>query len=158
MSQPYVGEIRLGGWNFAPNGWSFCDGSTIAISQFETLFNLIGTTYGGNGQSTFQLPDLRGRVVIHQGSGYVIGEQSGSETVTITTNQLPAHTHPVQVGTTVGTTNDPSGHFITTAPLALGNTYVPATSETAMATAIPASGGSGQPHDNIQPYQAINYV
>src|SRR5277367_1479869 len=129
MSQPYVGECRMGGWNFAPAGWAFCQGQLLPISENETLFNLIGTTYGGNGQSTFQLPDLRGRVVVHQGSGYVMSQLSGVEAVTLTTNQLPAHTHPVQVGTTVGTSNNPSGHFITTAPLALGNTYVPPTAE-----------------------------
>src|SRR5438552_9926027 len=98
MSQPYVGEIRMFGGNFAPAGWAFCQGQIIPISQNDTLFNLIGTTYGGDGQETFGLPDLQGRVPVHNGTGpglstYVIGEKSGVESVTLTTNQIPIHSH-----------------------------------------------------------------
>src|SRR5580700_840535 len=97
MAQPYVGEIRMFGGNFAPAGWMFCEGQLLAISQNETLFNLIGTTYGGDGQSTFALPDLRGRLPLHQGQGsfsfYAFGEKSGTEKVTLTTSQMPAHVH-----------------------------------------------------------------
>src|SRR5271169_1149679 len=95
MSQPYVGEIRMFASNFAPAGWMLCQGQLLPISEFETLFNLIGTTYGGDGQSTFALPDLRGRLPIHQGSGFVLAASGGAETVTLTTNQIPAHSHTV---------------------------------------------------------------
>src|SRR6266480_871565 len=95
MSQPYVGEIRMFGGNFAPAGWAFCDGQLIPIAENDTLFNLIGTTYGGDGQSTFALPDLRSRVPIHFGSGFTLAQNGGSEQVTLTTPQIPAHAHPM---------------------------------------------------------------
>jgi len=153
----------MGGWNFAPLDWASCDGALLAISQNSTLFELIGTTYGGNGQSTFGLPNLLGRVPIHQGADglgneYVIGQFGGVETVTVNINQLPNHNHSAQVSGTVGNTNDPTGHFIATAPLALGNTYIAPTTIVDMGAAIPLSGGSGQPHDNLQPFQAVNYI
>src|SRR5580698_2203692 len=94
MSQPYVGEIRMFAGNFAPAGWMFCEGQLLPISEYETLFNLIGTTYGGDGQSTFQLPDLRGRLPMHQGNGFTLAETGGVETVTLTTSTIPAHSHP----------------------------------------------------------------
>src|ERR1051326_1475358 len=107
MSTPYIGEIRLFAGNFAPVGWLFCDGSTLPISQYDVLFNLIGTTYGGDGQNTFDLPDLRGRVPLHQGSNqastYVLGEEGGVESVTLTTQQIPQHTHALQATTASGT-------------------------------------------------------
>src|SRR5215467_1311813 len=95
MGTPYVGEIRMFGGNFAPAGWMFCEGQLLPISQYDVLFNLIGTTYGGDGQSTFALPDLRGRVPVHQGSGFTIGQLGGTETVTLSVSQMPAHRHPV---------------------------------------------------------------
>src|SRR5664279_3944416 len=93
MSQPFVGEIRMFGGNFAPAGWAFCNGALIPIAENETLFNLIGTTYGGDGQNTFALPDLQGRVPVHQGNGFVMGQRAGAESVTLTQAQMPAHTH-----------------------------------------------------------------
>src|SRR5205085_11564656 len=93
MAQPYVGEIRMFGGNFAPTGWAFCDGQPMQISENEVLFNVIGTTYGGDGQSTFALPDLRGRVPVHQGNGYTLAETGGVEQVTLAVNQIPTHTH-----------------------------------------------------------------
>src|SRR5882724_9872985 len=110
MSQPYVGEIRMFGGNFAPAGWAFCAGQLLPISENETLFNLIGTTYGGDGQETFGIPDLQGRVPMHQGGGFVIGEKSGIETVTLTTQQIPNHVHAVQTG--APSTNAPSSTVI----------------------------------------------
>src|SRR5215510_9218916 len=95
MAQPYVGEIRMFAGNFAPPAWMFCEGQLLPISEFETLFNLIGTTYGGDGQSTFALPDLRGRVPIHFGNGFTLAETGGVETVTLTVQQIPAHSHPL---------------------------------------------------------------
>src|SRR5712671_4781371 len=94
MAQPYVGEIRMFAGNFAPAGWMFCEGQLLPISEYETLFNLIGTTYGGDGQSTFALPDLRGRLPIHQGAGFTLAQNGGAEQVTLTVSQIPAHTHP----------------------------------------------------------------
>src|SRR5882757_1598642 len=103
MAQPYVGEIRMFGGNFAPAGWMFCDGALVAISELETLFNLIGTTYGGDGQSTFALPDLRGRIPIHQGNGFTLAENGGAETITLTVAQIPAHSHNALGSTNTGT-------------------------------------------------------
>src|SRR5438309_4954850 len=109
MAQPYVGEIRMFAGNFAPAGWMFCEGQLLPISEYETLFQLIGTTYGGDGQSTFALPDLRGRVPIHQGSNgtstYNLAENGGVETVTLTTNQIPGHTHPAIATAVAATAN-----------------------------------------------------
>src|SRR2546422_11724296 len=124
MAQPYVGEIRMFAGNFAPAGWMFCEGQLLPISEYETLFNLIGTTYGGDGQSTFALPDLRGRIPLHAGTGsdginYTLAEQGGVESVTLTTNQIPAHTHPFTVSTNPATDTSPQGRVIGTSSLAL---------------------------------------
>ncbi|MDP3180582.1 MAG: tail fiber protein, partial [Bacteroidota bacterium] len=102
MSSPFVGEIRMFGGNFAPAGWMFCDGQLLSIAENETLFQLIGTTYGGDGQDTFSLPDLRGRIPIHQGSGRILAESFGSESVTLSVNQIPPHNHSIQASPTVG--------------------------------------------------------
>jgi len=161
MAQPFIGEIRLVGFNFAPVDWSFCDGSLIGIDQNAALFDLIGTTYGGNGTTNFQLPNLLGRVPIHmgtspQGNGYVIGESGGSETVGLIPAQLPAHTHTVQAGSAVGSTATAAGNFVAIAPLALGNTYGnPAATTSSAAT---TANGGGQAHDNMQPFQVVNYI
>src|SRR3954471_10133334 len=104
MAQPYVGEIRMFAGNFAPAGWRFCEGQLLPISENETLFQLIGTTYGGNGQDTFALPDLRGRIPLHQGNGFILAETGGVETVTLTVSQIPAHNHPLLGSATPGTT------------------------------------------------------
>src|SRR5947209_5508270 len=117
MAQPYVGEIRMFGGNFAPAGWMFCDGQLLPISENEILFNLIGTTYGGDGQSTFALPDLRGRVPIHQGTGsdgntYTLAESAGVEQVTLTTNQMPQHNHAFIVSTAIGGANTPQNNLL----------------------------------------------
>src|SRR6187455_2165301 len=108
MAQPYVGEVRMFAGNFAPAGWMFCEGQLLSISENETLFNLIGTTYGGDGQSTFALPDLRGRLPLHFGSGFVLAQTGGAEQVTLTTQQIPAHTHALMASTAGGTQNAPS--------------------------------------------------
>src|ERR1700712_37244 len=103
MAQPYVGEIRIFAGNFAPAGWMFCEGQLLPISEYETLFNLVGTTYGGDGQSTFALPDMRGRIPLHFGNGMILAETGGVETVTLSVPQLPAHTHPLLATTTPAT-------------------------------------------------------
>lgn len=153
MSEPFVGEIRMFGGNFAPVGWAFCDGSLIAISQNTALFSLIGTIYGGDGQNTFGLPDLRGRLPVHQGSGFVLGQLAGTETVTLTTNQMPAHTHTV-LARTSATAGSPSGAMYG------GNTdsiYTPTASAQMNAGVIAPAGGS-QPHDNMMPYLVVSFI
>lgn len=153
----FLGEIRLFAGNFAPMGWAFCDGSLLSISQNTALFSLIGTTYGGDGISTFGLPDLRSRVPIHAGPGYPLGQSGGVEAVTLTTAQLPAHTHLPRVSSAAGTQTSPAGNvwasgsgFPYAAPSVAPNvTLDPA--------AVQPSGG-GQPHDNMVPFLAINFI
>src|SRR3982074_2271115 len=111
MGEPYVGEIRMFGGNFAPAGWMFCEGQLLPISENETLFNVIGTTYGGDGQTTFALPDLRGRIPLHQGNGFTLAQQGGEESVTLNVNQIPQHSHPVFCTGAVGTQTSPAGNY-----------------------------------------------
>lgn len=149
MAQPYVGEIRLFGGNFAPSGWAFCDGDLLPIATFDTLFALIGTTYGGDGQTTFALPDLRGRAAIGRGQGpgtstFVIGESGGAETVTLTTQQLPLH------GLSTSSGDRTRSHPSTA--IARGGAYDPASTTTF------ADHGGGQPHENMPPFAAVNFI
>ena len=164
---PFVGEIRIFAGNFAPAGWMFCDGQLIPISENETLFQLIGTRYGGDGENTFALPDLRGRVPIHQGNGYIIGETGGTESVTLTTNQMPSHAHtytyqPV-ASSNSGTQTSPQGAYyafsgrqgyyadtsaIDTNMADIGSTNSARTGVT----------GGGQPFENMQPYLPVSYI
>src|ERR1700681_1782571 len=111
MSSPYVGEIRMFGGNFAPAGWAFCNGALIPISENDTLFNLIGTTYGGDGQTTFALPNLQSRVPVHVGFGFALGQLAGAEQVTLTTAQIPAHSHLPQVSSAGAISRDPAGNL-----------------------------------------------
>src|SRR5687768_6130407 len=112
MAQPYVGEIRMFAGNFAPAGWMFCEGQLLPISENETLFNLIGTTYGGDGQSTFALPDMRGRIPLHQGNGFILAETGGAETVTLTQQQIAAHSHPLIASGGNANTNSPANNVL----------------------------------------------
>jgi microcystin-dependent protein len=162
MAQPYVGEIRMFAGNFPPSGWMFCDGTTLPISENETLFQLIGTTYGGDGQSTFDLPDLRGRVPVHQGTGgsgttYQMGEMAGVETVTLTTQQMPQHNHTLLASNNPpGTQLNPGGNLLANSQGPLP--YIQENPDGNLnAQAIQPSGGS-QPHENMQPYLGINYI
>lgn len=157
---PYIGTIMPFAGNFAPAGWAKCDGSLLPIAENEALYALIGTTYGGDGQETFALPDLRGRVPLHQGQGRglsinVIGEAGGVETVTLTTNQLPAHTHPVAANSGAGTSASPAGGVWAAGP-ANAYTASAAANTTMSGAAISASGG-GQPHENMLPFLAVNF-
>lgn len=156
MGTPYVGEIRMFAGNFAPVGWAFCDGTLMQISENDTLFNLIGTTYGGDGQSTFGLPDLRGRVPMHQGNGYIIGELAGAETVTLTTQQIPSHVHVPVADGAAGTTASPENAQWAESALLLYQQN-PASVVAMSAQAIKAVGGS-QPHDNMPPFLGINFI
>ena len=142
--------------NFAPAGWMFCERQLLPISENETLFQLIGTTYGGDGQTTFALPDLRSRVPIHQGNGFNLGENGGAETVTLTTNQIPAHSHPLLGSSANGSEANPQGNFLASSTVL--QPYAQETPNTAFApTSITPVGGS-QPHENLQPYICINYI
>jgi microcystin-dependent protein len=156
MAQPYVGEIRMFAGNFAPAGWMFCEGQLLPISENETLFQLIGTTYGGDGQSTFALPDLRGRLPIHQGNGFILAETGGAEEITLTVNQIPAHTHPLLASAGPGNANAPAGNI--TGESAAVKIYV---SEVPTANLNPSAvspvGGS-QPHTNFQPYLCVDFI
>lgn len=154
MSQPYVGEIRMVGFNFTPDGWMFCNGQLLSISEYETLFNLIGTTYGGDGQSTFALPNLASRFPIHQGAGNVIGQLAGTETVTLTLNQIPAHNHSLMAVAAAGSEASPSGAAWAESALEQFSTAGP----TGTMGATLGQAGGGQPHDNMSPFLAINYV
>lgn len=156
MAQPYVGEIRMFGGNFAPAGWMFCEGQLLPISENETLFQLIGTTYGGDGESTFALPDLRGRIPIHQGNGFILAETGGAEEITLTTSQIPAHTHPLLATTTIATQQNVSPNVY--AQASLFNPYININPNVAMAAQAISSTGGSQPHTNFQPYLCIDFI
>jgi microcystin-dependent protein len=156
MAQPYVGEIRMFAGNFAPAGWMFCEGQLLPISEYETLFNLIGTTYGGDGQSTFALPDLRGRVPLHFGNGFTLAETGGVETVTLTVSQIPAHSHPLLGTTTTATQQNVNPNVFAQASLFSG--YVNINPTAPMAPAAVGSVGGSQPHNNFQPYLCVDFI
>jgi microcystin-dependent protein len=158
MAQPYVGEIRMFAGNFAPAGWMFCEGQLLPISENETLFQLIGTTYGGDGESTFALPDLRGRIPLHQGNGFILAETGGAEEITLTVNQIAAHGHPFLASADQGNTLNVQGNTVS-APLTstpyIGPSFTP--NVPISPQAVTPTGGS-QPHTNFQPYLCINFI
>jgi microcystin-dependent protein len=144
------------GGNFAPAGWMFCEGQLLPISENETLFQLIGTTYGGDGQDTFALPDLRGRLPIHQGNGFILAETGGAEEITLTVQQIPAHSQPLLASTSGGGSNSPTGNVLAASPTL--KMYRETTPSVAMAaTSISPVGGS-QPHTNFQPYLCVDFI
>jgi microcystin-dependent protein len=162
MSNPYIGEIRMFGGSFAPAGWMFCDGSLLPISENDALFTLIGTTYGGDGQETFALPNLQGRIPVHMGQGpnissnYILGETGGVEEVTLTVNQIPSHNHPM-----LATSN------VSNAPVATGNligqstkvdTFIDVNPTNAMNPGSIGPAGGSQPHENLMPYLCISFI
>ena len=162
MAQPYVGEIRMFGGNFAPAGWMFCDGQLLPISENETLFQLIGTTYGGDGQSTFALPDLRGRLPVHNGTGssgtnFTLAESGGAEEVTLTVSQIPAHTHAMVASANNATKAAAAGNVLAQTP-----TYTPYVAGLPANQALAANSlgpvGGSQPHTNFQPYLCVNFI
>lgn len=160
MSSPYVGEIRMFGGNFAPAGWAFCNGATMAISENEVLFNLIGTTYGGDGQQTFNLPDLQGRLPMHQGTGAglsprTIGEQGGVETVNLTTNQIPVHSHlPLSVSGSGNQSTPQNGVWAGVT----SSIYTSNAPNTPFNNTLGGNTGGSQPHDNLMPYLTITFI
>jgi microcystin-dependent protein len=158
MSNPYIGEIRIFAGNFAPAGWAFCDGALMPISENDALFNLIGTTYGGDGQSTFALPNLQSRTPVHVGPGFVQAQSGGAETVTLTVSQIPAHSHVPQASSGAGTQSSPSGNVWADSPLGQFDNSSPPVPDATMAAAAMSQAGGSQPHDNMVPFLAINFI
>jgi microcystin-dependent protein len=156
MGQPFVGECRMVGFNFNPVGWMFCQGQVVPISEYETLFNLIGTTYGGDGVNNFQLPDLRGRAAVHQGPGMPLGQVAGTESVNLTTQQLPTHRHPLQGSSNAGTANNVQNNVLANSPNAVySDTANPLINMNNNAVSMV---GGNLPHENRQPFLTINWI
>lgn len=158
MAEPFLGEIKLVPYNFAPVGWAFCAGQLMAIDQNTALFALVGTTYGGDGQTTFGLPDLRGRAPVHTSGSFPMGMMDGTEAVTLLSSQIPQHTHQLHVSSVAGTDADPTAHFLgASGSKTLGKAYADTSDGTMNPTAVGLSGGS-QPHENMQPFLVMNYI
>lgn len=156
MAQPYVGEIRMFAGNFAPYGWALCEGQLLQISDFDALFQVIGTSYGGDGETTFALPDLRGRIPIHQGNGFILAETGGAEVITLTVNQIPAHNHRLRASSDAANTANPQNAVLATNNVIdLYSGDVPDVNMHA-ATLVPT--GGSQPHSNMQPYLCVNFI
>lgn len=167
--EPYIGEIRMFAGNFAPQGWFFCDGSTLPISQYQAFFSLLGTTYGGDGMSTFQIPDLRGRAPIHSGNGqgknvsrYELGQLGGNENVTLSAQQMPAHSHVINT-VTLGNLPQPNGNSIAGLPVDLTtgegtNNWSNATPDSTLSPATVSPTGGNQPVNVVTPYLAVNFI
>jgi microcystin-dependent protein len=159
---PYVGEIRLFAGNFGPNGWMTCQGQQLPISEYDTLFTLIGTTYGGDGQETFNLPDLQGRVPVHMGQGpgiaqaYQLGDKAGVETVTLNTQQIPGHNHSFFASTAGGSDASPENALLASPPSV--TMFLSSTPTQTLAPASVLSSGGSQPHDNLMPVVALQYI
>lgn len=162
MATPFIGQIAIFGFNFAPRNWAQCNGQLLAISQNTALFSILGTTYGGNGQTNFALPDMRGRVPVHAGAGNglparTLGERSGVESVTLTSTQIPSHTHSLLGTTAAANRRLPAGKTLGADTASVADYYAaPGTNMTTLAPASVSNAGSGQPHSNMQPYLAVN--
>jgi microcystin-dependent protein len=160
MAEPFLSEIRLMSFNFAPKNWAMCNGQFLPINQNQGLFSLLGTTYGGNGQTTFALPDLRGRVPIHVGNGYTLGQQGGAAAHTLSINEMPTHVHMLQASNSTGNATNPNfggtGHVLATEP---GNPYSPGFTPTAVALnpGTVVNNGGSQAHQNMQPFLTLTY-
>lgn len=162
MAQPYIGEIRMFAGNFAPQGWLFCDGQQLSIAENETLFQLIGTTYGGDGEETFNLPNLQSRVPIHMGTGpdgitYPLAQTAGTEQETLTVQQIPVHTHTLIGTTALGTQSTPGGNLLAQTPGGV-EPYLEQGADAAMSSQAISPAGGSQPHENVQPFLCINYI
>jgi microcystin-dependent protein len=156
MADPYVGEIRMFAGTFAPAGWAFCDGSQQSIAENDVLFNLIGTTYGGDGQETFNLPDLRGRVPVHVGSGFAQAQAAGTEQVALTSLQMPLHSHPLVATTATGNAAGPQGNLL--AASGSSNVYRQGPGAAALSNQSVGPAGGSLPHTNLQPYLCVNFI
>ena len=161
MPEPYIGEIRMFAGNFAPNGWMFCEGQTLPIAENDALFTLIGTTYGGDGQETFNLPNLASRVPIHMGTGpdgttYQLAEMAGTEQETLTVQQIPNHTHPLAASTSAGATNSPANKVIAASPSV--TIFIEDSPDNQLNPNSVTPAGGSQPHENTQPFLCINFI
>ena len=158
MAQPYVGEIRMFAGNFAPAGWMFCEGQLLPISENETLFQLIGTTYGGDGQSTFALPDLRARTPIHVGSGHTLGERGGEQAHTLSISELPTHTHAAQGSSAAADAAVPTGNLLAAVDnTTFASAYAGPSNLAAMAPSAVSNTGGSQAHLNMQPFLTLSF-
>ncbi len=157
MSEPFLAEIRIVGFNFAPRGWAFCDGQILPINQNQSLYSLLGTTYGGDGRTSFALPDLRGRVPIHVGASngnhHTLGQKSGEETHTLATNEMPQHTHNIQASSSTANQNSAENNLLAKS----GQIYRQTGTQVNMMNGTMTNMGGGQAHDNMQPYLALNF-
>lgn len=164
MSEPFIGEIRMFGGNFPPRGWQLCQGQLLSIAQNTALFSILGTTYGGNGQTTFALPDLRGRFPMQQGQGpglspRTLGQQGGSESVTLLSSQMPAHNHTVQASAADGDVVGAADAFLASQSRGASlSPYIGATDGTLMNPAMIGVAGGSQPHDNMPPFTCVNFI
>lgn len=156
MSEPFLAEIRIIGFNFAPRGWAYCDGQILPINQNQSLYSLLGTTYGGDGRTTFGLPDLRGRTPIHRGESHQLGQKSGAETITLTAAQIAAHTHSFKASSTAADDAVPTGAVLAQAVDLYRDPE--AASMTTLRSGSITNAGGGQAHDNMQPYQTLGFV
>jgi microcystin-dependent protein len=154
MSEPFLAEVRIVGFNFAPRGWAFCDGQILPINQNQSLYSLLGTTYGGDGRTSFALPDLRGRTPIHVGNGHSQGQKSGEEFHPLSAAEMPQHTHTAKASSSSGNTPIPQGNVLASA----NNLYSDPASLTDLRAGTVANAGGGQAHDNMQPFLALNFV
>jgi microcystin-dependent protein len=154
LPDPYLSEIRLFSFNFPPKGWAFCNGQLLPINQNQALFSLLGTTYGGDGRANFALPNLQGRVPMHQGNGLALGQGGGETTHTLNLAELPAHNHVVWGSSNTATVTAPAGSYLATSP---GNVYAPPPGNTSLMPATARTVGGSQPHDNMSPYLVLNF-
>jgi microcystin-dependent protein len=156
MSEPFLGEIKIISWNYPPKGWAFCNGQFLPINQNQPLFALLGTMYGGNGQTTFALPDFRGKVPVHVGSGHTQGEVGGQYAHTVSMSEMPTHIHFVNVVDSPGSTPNPDNTVVLSKSVA--NSYGPATNLGGMLASTVSNVGGSQPHENTQPYLVLNFI
>ena len=154
MSEPFLAEIRIVGFNFAPRGWAFCDGQILPINQNQSLYSLLGTTYGGDGRTSFALPDLRGRTPIHRDDGHTLGQKAGAETVALTAAEIAAHTHTVKASSTLANNTTPTGRVLASADIYRNPE---AATMTALRSGTVTNAGGGQAHDNMQPYLTLSF-
>ena len=158
MAQPYIGEIRLFGGNFAPAGWALCDGQLMAIADNDVLFNLIGTTFGGDGQTTFAMPDMRGRIPVHQSATNLLGNRAGNETITLLPTHLPPHAHDLRAGAGGTKASSPANaYFASGATQHYASNRVTPLTGTLQGGLAPTVGGN-QPHDNMMPFTTLNFI